>query len=67
MDKLIPWSRLENKLAKHYPNGETGIEKRDGHPGVDWLVALRPGRRAQLPPSSRLAQGGCACLPPKRR
>ena len=24
MDKLIPWSRLEKKLAKHYPKGETG-------------------------------------------
>ena len=24
MDKLLPWSRLENKLGKHYPKGETG-------------------------------------------
>ncbi len=24
MDKLIPWSRLEKKIAKHYPKGETG-------------------------------------------
>ena len=36
--------------------GYTGIEKRDQHPGVDWLVALRPGKRAQLPPRSRLAR-----------
>lgn len=24
MDKLIPWGRLEKKLAKFYPKGETG-------------------------------------------
>ena len=24
MDKLIPWARLEKKIAKHYPKGETG-------------------------------------------
>lgn len=36
--------------------GYTGIEKREEHQGVDWLVALRPGKRAQLPPTSRLAR-----------
>lgn len=36
--------------------GYTGIEKRDPHPGRNWLVALRPGKRAQLLPTSRLAQ-----------
>lgn len=36
--------------------GYTGIEKRDEHPGVNWLVALRPGKRAQLPPRSRQAR-----------
>ncbi|OOQ62439.1 IS5 family transposase [Vibrio parahaemolyticus] len=24
MDALIPWQRLENKIAKHYPKGENG-------------------------------------------
>ena len=24
MDKLIPWARLEKKIAKHYPKGENG-------------------------------------------
>ncbi|MGH3848797.1 MAG: IS5 family transposase [Pseudonocardiaceae bacterium] len=38
--------------------GYTGIEKREEHQGrdVDWQVALRPGKRAQLPPTSRLAR-----------
>lgn len=36
--------------------GYTGIEKRDQHPGMNWLVALRPGKRAQLLPTSRLAR-----------
>ncbi len=36
--------------------GYTGIEKRNEHPGMDWRVALRPGKRAQLPPTSRLAR-----------
>lgn len=36
--------------------GYTGIEKRDQHPGMNWLVALRPGKRAQLLPTTRLAQ-----------
>ena len=38
--------------------GYAGIEKREEHKGrdVDWLVALRPGKRAQLSPTSRLAR-----------
>jgi len=38
--------------------GYTGIEKREEHREreVDWLVALRPGKRAQLSPTSRLAR-----------
>lgn len=38
--------------------GYTGIEKREEHQQrkVNWLVALRPGKRAQLPPASRLAR-----------
>ena len=38
--------------------GYTGIEKREEHQAreVDWLVALRPGKRAQLSPTSRLAR-----------
>lgn len=36
--------------------GYTGIEKRDECQEVDWLIALRPGKRAQLPPTSRLAR-----------
>ncbi len=24
MDAIIPWKRLENRAAKHYPKGETG-------------------------------------------
>lgn len=24
MDKLIPWERLEKKVARHYPKGENG-------------------------------------------
>ena len=38
--------------------GYTGIEKREEHQARDvtWLVALRPGKRAQLPPTSRLAR-----------
>ena len=38
--------------------GYTGIEKREEHQerDVDWLVALRPGKRAQLAPTSRLAR-----------
>ena len=38
--------------------GYTGVEKREEHQerDVNWLVALRPGARAQLPPTSRLAQ-----------
>ena len=36
--------------------GYTGITKRDKPGGVAWLVALRPGKRAQLPPTSRLAR-----------
>jgi len=38
--------------------GYTGIEKREEHQEreVDWLLALRPGKRAQLPPRSSLAR-----------
>ena len=38
--------------------GYTGIEKREEHQerDVTWLVALRPGKRAQPPPTSRLAR-----------
>ena len=38
--------------------GYTGIEKREEHQEreVEWLVALRPGTRAQLAPTSRLAR-----------
>ena len=116
MDRLIPWAKLEKKLARHYPKGENGrppyplatmlrvhamqlfynlsdpaledalyeiesmrqfaglrlserltvwgdagylgVDKRDEHAErkVDWLIAMRPGKRAQLPPSNPLAQ-----------
>lgn len=38
--------------------GYRGVEKRDEHVGrkVDWLIAMRPGQRAQLPPSDPLAR-----------
>jgi len=38
--------------------GYVGVNKRDEHAGrkVDWLIAMRPGKRAQLPPSNPLAQ-----------
>lgn len=38
--------------------GYQGIEKRPEHKGrkVDWFVAMRPGKRAQLPAQSLLAQ-----------
>jgi len=36
--------------------GYTGIDKRDDGQDVDWRIALRPGKRAQLPPTSRLAR-----------
>jgi IS5 family transposase len=36
--------------------GCTGIEKRDGQSALDWHVALRPGKRAQMPPASRPAR-----------
>ena len=25
MDAIIPWKRLENRAAKHYPKGEMGV------------------------------------------
>jgi IS5 family transposase len=36
--------------------GYTGADKREECRGVDWRVALRPGKRAQLAPTSRLAR-----------
>lgn len=38
--------------------GYLGVDKRDEHQQrkVDWLIAMRPGKRAQLPPSNPLAQ-----------
>ena len=32
MDKLIPWARMEEKIARSYPKGETG---RPSHPLAD--------------------------------
>lgn len=38
--------------------GYIGVDKRDEHSQrkVGWLIAMRPGKRAQLPPSDPLAQ-----------
>jgi IS5 family transposase len=50
---------LHGKAARVWADaGYVGIDKREETQGrkVDWLIAMRPGKRAQLPPSSPLAQ-----------